>query len=322
MGRQLLEPLFGFRAFVVFVFHSAPIDLDPLMNEHNPQQRDHAEQKENLSGEDVEHQPQENAKYPKPTEDYSDEAEEQIRRFGRYLGREWGLIDFSKRVELSIAGIGLLALVVYTIYSTMMYGANRDSADAATSATNTARQTLLQGTRPWVGIEGGGELKISGLQIVSSPSSDPDHPVQISVSADYVLRNSGNSIARREFAAFVVYPFPKSTDFPDNWRKNGCEVAEKISVDKFRSAAAIFPGATVSNSNNMVINMTAAEIFIQEFWISGCIVYQDPYGTLHHTKILYRSVTDTTADPIVAIQSPKVSYPPIKSWQIWDTDAD
>ena len=52
---------------------------------------------------------------------------------------------------LEIAGIGLLA--VYTAYTIRMYRANKQSADAATQAADTAHDTLVLSERPWVKIK-------------------------------------------------------------------------------------------------------------------------------------------------------------------------
>jgi hypothetical protein len=67
---------------------------------------------------------------------------ERVERFMNGIVREWRRLDFFKRVELAISVIGIVVLVAYTTYTAMMYGANRDAADAARDAANTADKSL------------------------------------------------------------------------------------------------------------------------------------------------------------------------------------
>jgi hypothetical protein len=121
------------------------------MNENSSTHNTHKQQIENLAGEDVVNQTQENPCKPKPAEQSPEtEVEEQIKRFRQYLRFHWGATEFSKRIEIGIAVIGLLVLIVYTTYTAMMFGVTDKAAEAAKSSADTAAAQLELSERPWV----------------------------------------------------------------------------------------------------------------------------------------------------------------------------
>jgi hypothetical protein len=131
------------------------------MNENDSAQGTHPERVENPASVDVVDHSQENPGDHNPTEQYPEgQVEEQIKRFAEYLSCGWRETEFTKRIEIGVAVTGLLVLLVYTIYTGLMYGANEKSANAAKSAAETAQRTLEQSIeafrideRAWVEIE-------------------------------------------------------------------------------------------------------------------------------------------------------------------------
>jgi len=53
-------------------------------------------------------------------------------------------------MTIGLEGFGLSVLIVYTIFTGLMYCSNKKAADAAKSAADTARTALELDQRPWI----------------------------------------------------------------------------------------------------------------------------------------------------------------------------
>lgn len=92
------------------------------MNESNFAQEKNTEQMEGTPVAGVIDEAQKQTETPNLTEqDSQDEVENQINRFISYVVGEWSKTDFTKRIEIGIAGLGLLVLIAYTIFSALQW---------------------------------------------------------------------------------------------------------------------------------------------------------------------------------------------------------
>ena len=61
--------------------------------------------------------------------------------------------DWWDKVKPLVEIGGIVLLAIYTIYTIKMYCANKQAADAATSAAVTAHDALTKSTRPWIAVD-------------------------------------------------------------------------------------------------------------------------------------------------------------------------
>jgi hypothetical protein len=114
--------------------------------------------------------------------------------------------DCIDKTTLGFEGIGLFVLIVYTVFTGLMYCANKKAADAATDAAKAARDSVIQAAassnldqRAWVGVYD-----------ISKPDLGIDKPFTTTV----VIRNTGKTPAKDVTASFTITPGdPDAPDF-------------------------------------------------------------------------------------------------------------
>jgi transcriptional regulator of nitric oxide reductase len=90
------------------------------MDEKNPAHDLHTEQNKEPTSQNVGDQSQENPETSDSAEHNPDEAfENSIKAFLRAAKAWWIKTDLTKRIEIVIAGVGLLVLIVYTFFSAL-----------------------------------------------------------------------------------------------------------------------------------------------------------------------------------------------------------
>ncbi len=98
------------------------------------------------------------------------------------------------KVKPWVEAFGVALLFVYTFYTIKMYCANRDAANAATSAANTASRQLELTDRPWVSVEA----------FIASPVIYDGKTIQANFS--FVAKNIGHSPAQNVSIAPRLIP--------------------------------------------------------------------------------------------------------------------
>lgn len=226
--------------------------------------------------------------------------------------RDW--LDHLKTVA---EFLGLILLGVYTGYTIKMYRANKDAADAAKSAADTAARQLDLSTRPWVGIKG--IIRFENFLIAPVSQSD----FRMNVNIVYALENSGNSPARR-VAGEMVAKITSQNALPNEWRSFTCDSVEQISIGNPNpdfGTLVVMPKDSIEMrlTTNTPIPSDVKQVTV--IWVIGCIAYQDTVGKMHHTKLLYRTYPTGklhTFPPTVR----DFSYFDVGVIQLTDSDAD
>src|SRR6185437_11915003 len=136
--------------------------------------------------------------------------------------------DWWDKAKPFVEVLGLIALVIYTIYTAKMYRANRDAADAAKESADTGIKQLELAERPWVDanitLDGPFTFNVNGANIT----------VKIE------LRNNGHSPAFNTWATMRGLVAPASIN-PDQYRD---EVCKTVTDQRNKVGISLFPGVT------------------------------------------------------------------------------
>jgi hypothetical protein len=185
----------------------------------------------------------------------------------------WGHI----KPAMEIVGVVLLGL--YTWYTVKMFGANKDAADAAKSAANTAARQLELSERPWV----------SASPNLAGPLWFDDNGANIVIG--FKLHNSGQTPAIGAFA----YPKMKPAvgkqgafNFKEMWDsqiKEACGNAEnvsKLSSDALFASSDSYEQVKIhSNLADLVTNAPDHSLMIQ---IPVCTSYKSSFNETVYTS--------------------------------------
>ena len=186
--------------------------------------------------------------------------------------------------------IGLVVLIAYTTFAALQWCANKQAADATTSAAHSAEganqlahDAMVKSNRPWLGID--------GYPVVLKPIKiRQEGGVQSAVL--FSIKNFGTAPAlhvnmdmgMNDFVAYSLVQFKQSADAL-------CRLAElrtKPSVPGEEGTGPyIFPNGTYQQRGDMtnpsVKNLT------QSFRLIGCIAYWDQYREhIHHSTFCFR----------------------------------
>jgi hypothetical protein len=198
--------------------------------------------------------------------------------------------DEEHRVWKWLKRLGIVAGIAYAVITYFMYCANRDSADAAKKAADTAASQLELTERPWVdadvSLEGPLTFNVNGGTL----------PIKIT------LRNSGHSPAQN--TSVSVLPLMGSeTIKAAGYRPKACQNAV---VMMQQAGITLFPGINLGQQNAINFNKDDIEKFkaSKEFPGSNfsklpdailspsflvCIVYKPTFNgaSLYHTSYIF-----------------------------------
>jgi hypothetical protein len=194
------------------------------------------------------------------------------------------------KVRAEIVGIGLLA--VYTGFTILMYCANRQAANAATSAANTASRQLEMMDRPWI------------KETVSPAANLLADKGAFSWAVTIKIDNVGHSVATNIYPRTELIA-PKDADFIDGPRKRVIELCEDASQragnlkkDPLLWDTSIFPGDPVNSIQSPILFPNQEQPAIINggeklgksvpLMLVGCIAYDYPTASkFHETGFVY-----------------------------------
>jgi Tfp pilus assembly protein PilE len=236
------------------------------MNEHSSDQDEKQTNKGDFPSEEIGTKGREDKGESDPTEyDPYEEVKRQVKRLLLYIQREWSDLKFFKRAELVATYVGLFALILYTAYTVGMYGANRDAANAAESAANTAEKTLKQSIQAY---------QVDQRAWVSVLDIEPKN--QGSFGIKIVLTNTGKTPAR----GFTL------SAAGDVGGKRGSE-------QKLSGSGIIAPGGKFSSfmqANGSITNST-------KLAVHGRVDYSSVFGGQHWTTFCYYLIPEKVGTP-------------------------
>jgi hypothetical protein len=226
-----------------------------------------------------------------------------------------------------------VATSVYAVYATRQWRVMRDqlpeiktqasvantSAEAAKDAAGTARDTLIASNRPWVGMLDPSTENVE-IKVIPNPMRpDEPHLERFTDNISYVLKNFGNSPARRVQNTIFV-----TNEMPSRGKPIGCLISDSYSKNAAIESFIILPHESVAKTRSSRSPVTY-DMFnggLKQMWLSACITYQDAIGdSLHHTWLLYQSIPFGET-PVLFINSSGVASTRVSGWKMVDSDAD
>jgi hypothetical protein len=192
---------------------------------------------------------------------------------------------------------GILLLGVYTLYTIKMYCANKESADAAKSAADTAarQETLWElSQRPWVEVT---DPSIRQLAIASKlvPQISPGQPFfqNYPYHFAWTIKASGNTPAVHTNGSaqprFVESPSPRLPNYSNIATPTIDSCA--VTAEWERGISTWFPGRTyprlsnaqIAGEEDMRALMAGDKVL---FWV-GCERYEDATGRRYQTNFCF-----------------------------------
>jgi hypothetical protein len=201
-------------------------------------------------------------------------------------------IDYA---TVSLELIGLAMLCVYAGYTIKIYRANKQSADAATSAAKTAADSLVLAQRPWI------KIKHRIVQPLTFNVMRWKGPIASMVVED-TLENVGQSVALNVFSWEDVIPvdfettgYKTAQDRQTQWCETNRHQTQYLSgnmlfpKDPFVQNSGMGPFMDVvnkmANANTGGLHGRVAFVMV------GCVVYRSsfepPTAPAHVTKFMY-----------------------------------
>ncbi|HTC49828.1 MAG TPA: hypothetical protein VK722_21075 [Candidatus Aquilonibacter sp.] len=188
--------------------------------------------------------------------------------------------------------VGICLLAVYTWYSIKMYCANRDAANAASSAAKTAENTLIVSERPWVVVDA--MVATGPLRFLPNGRAN--------VNLSFHIKNIGQSIAsniylRPQMMGNIfgqqasVEPFTRQAEWCDSVRKETPDprflktlfphedawqpMGLELTKEEIESSSATYPVGELKRK------------FIVPL-VYGCVNYQFPFSKdIHQTRFIF-----------------------------------
>ncbi len=198
---------------------------------------------------------------------FSDEDKKENRA---YQEQQYALQKSLKRA----AWLTFWAVFIYAAITLALWCVNKKAADAAKSAADTARDTLIYSQRPWV--HPSSPIRLTQPIVIG--------PNRIAVSGTMTIKNYGPSPA-----LFVVSSLDIVTDIKDfkNRADNGCNLIERLTKENEFSQNAfgppIFPQEVMAQPFDISDDTPHPNLTVLYF--AGCIIYRDQFGkSLHHTR--------------------------------------
>jgi hypothetical protein len=214
---------------------------------------------------------------------------------------------------VEIAGIGILG--IYTIFTALMYRANRKAANAAEGANVAAHDALVRSQRPWVGVV--------GTPTISRVTKDER---TVEVQPTFRVKNYGPSPALYlnlvpEGGGIPEYPWIAGYQAPAP-TVLACKIAEDVAKGHLANAMrngktspikvpaggfTVFPNEPLDLSNSMA-GYSQPENPKSGFTFYGCIAYGDQFGkVIHHTPFCYQSTTPSLFQYKMSLKEEAVS---------------
>lgn len=212
--------------------------------------------------------------------------------------------------------------------------------------------------RPWLGmserltIKGSPSMAYTDISFVVGQQA---RMISVKFDVSGTIKNFGASPARREYDMFEVIYFGEILNM---FREEDCTRAEDASRGKYIGAVAqdhsmsissparaIFPTVElpVEQQLDLLIDMndrlwppipvtslpasTKPPIAWRDkiptkIWIVGCVAYQDTFGEMHHTKLLYQSVIPENAPKIPEDADLSNTHIPFTDFVMLDSESD
>ncbi len=224
-----------------------------------------------------------------------------------------------------------LALFAFTqsFITGLQIGPLRNSADAAKKAADTAHDTMILGNRPWLGID---ENKIS----LNSPVFYFGKPPQtVAVPSIYFpvkfwIKNFGAGPALREAFMVVASPLENGVGVPPKREMSQwCSLRENFSMSPddpngIAAGQSIMPSGRIEVNEGVSLVGDRLHPAIGRIAFLICIVYQDSWHQLHHSRYWYVTTHQDFGDgPHVPVPNhPEWSYIPVVGAVLWGADAD
>jgi hypothetical protein len=175
---------------------------------------------------------------------------------------------------------GLLLLAA--VFSGLQWRSTKKAADAAKSAADTARDTLVLDQRPWIG-------PVGNMHIRFDKTTATGGKLMINLP----VKNTGLSPAVRSTYYMEIVPFDEKASLltSNQHIKEWCDIEDSlVTKQKESTGVVMFPGDPHTLLSPGIWDMKDTWI-TKPFVIAGCIVYLDEFKNSppHHTWFCYRS---------------------------------
>jgi hypothetical protein len=196
-------------------------------------------------------------------------------------------------------------------------------------------EEMRNARRPWVGLSERLTVKRpSSSAAFDAVMSSTEGEKEIVVTKFYLsgtLQNFGTSPARRVYEFFRIV---QNSELRYLSRESYCKVAgsESRGENPFpqfsyfipQPAKAIFPNVSIPIEDTFDFSMFVGKLhqMPNPIWIVGCVAYQDTFGEVHHTKVLYRSTVPYGTRQETVIENPLFTYAPFTEFVMEDSDGD
>lgn len=197
--------------------------------------------------------------------------------------------------KVEYGGVALLA--IYTLFTVGMYCANKQAADAATSAANTAAAQLQLTERPWI------TIKLTFTEPPQSHSPGPSLTFNTDGTASLnmfvSLKNIGHSVATAIYVRPQMYPpvFERLLTEPIDKQREWCEKVRAETPDDSQ-LPSLFPDE--ETTENVTVGMSRVDIEASERSptfarmpfitpvIYGCVTYRSQtFRGVRETPFIY-----------------------------------
>jgi hypothetical protein len=276
------------------------------MNENNPNRGEKAASQKTLTGEAVIHGHHEQSEQAEPAEqnardelcDWEDPGIRRIRKWCVQFSHGWKRMEFHDKCTVAMTGIGLLVLIAYTVFTGMMWCANKEAADAARTSANAEITSIHLDQRAWI-------------LATHAPIAFPiDSPIVVSGQ----IRNTGKTPARRVNASFTTVVLSKD-ELPEFVYEAGTgHPTTKVEADVFfpdarpeRYESRAFKQHIKQLEDTVMTKQLMTEIVKgnQFIVVHGEISYDDIFGT-HHWQTYCRLYPE-----FLGVRKPAEKVPPL-----------
>lgn len=208
--------------------------------------------------------------------------------------------DRIDKMTIFFEGFGLFVLVVYAIFTILIWRANKKAAEAAKGANEAAHQALVRSNRPWIG-------QNTAPYFADNPTVTTNSVKSAGIAIE--IHNFGASPAlhvNMDVIPDVMNPPSSPETFfqqSDNDIKAACRMADMITkqTEGFAYAGGkqaqiknpaggqtIFPNGSASYLMPINLQMGQGTTEGHGLDLFGCIAYRDQFDeTVHHTTFCY-----------------------------------